>query len=402
MKKRKKGMLAAVLAVSLLVQEWGVTSYATKTDIDTAKDQMSALEAEKKKVEETLEGLEELKSNAAAYVAELDSNLASLTQELDSLSSQIAEKEEEIAVAQEELEEAKVVENSQYESMKLRIRYMYERGETSFLNMLMESRNISDMLNRAEYISQISSYDRQKLTEYAEEKERIADQEAKLEEERGQLLSLQEATEAKQASVEKLMEEKTAELANYEGQIASAEGQLSDYEKDIQAQEDKIKAIEAEIRKKEEEAKKQAEAAGQTYTPVNLGNISFIWPCPSSSRITSQFGDRSAPTEGASTDHKAIDIGASTGSDIVAAASGTVIISTYSVSAGNYIMIDHGGGVFTVYMHCSQLLASVGDKVSQGQVIAKVGSTGYSTGPHLHFGIRSGGAYVNPLKYVSP
>lgn len=402
MKKRKKGMLAAVLAVSLLVQEWGVTSYATKTDIDTAKDQMSALEAEKKKVEETLEGLEELKSNAAAYVAELDSNLASLTQELDSLSSQIAEKEEEIAVAQEELEEAKVVENSQYESMKLRIRYMYERGETSFLNMLMESRNISDMLNRAEYISQISSYDRQKLTEYAEEKEKIADQEAKLEEERGELLSLQEATEAKQASVEKLMEEKTAELANYEGQIASAEGQLSDYEKDIQAQEDKIKAIEAEIRKKEEEAKKQAEAAGQTYTPVNLGNISFIWPCPSSSRITSQFGDRSAPTEGASTDHKGIDIGASTGSDIVAAASGTVIISTYSVSAGNYIMIDHGGGVFTVYMHCSQLLASVGDKVSQGQVIAKVGSTGYSTGPHLHFGIRSGGAYVNPLKYVSP
>ena len=402
MKKRKKGMLAAVLAVSLLVQEWGVTSYATKTDIDTAKDQMSALEAEKKKVEETLEGLEELKSNAAAYVAELDSNLASLTQELNSLSSQIAEKEEEIAAAQEELEEAKVVENSQYESMKLRIRYMYERGETSFLNMLMESRNISDMLNRAEYISQISSYDRQKLTEYAEEKERIADQEAKLEEERGQLLSLQEATEAKQASVEKLMEEKTAELANYEGQIASAEGQLSDYEKDIQAQEDKIKAIEAEIRKKEEEAKKQAEAAGQTYTPVNLGNISFIWPCPSSSRITSQFGDRSAPTEGASTDHKGIDIGASTGSDIVAAASGTVIISTYSVSAGNYIMIDHGGGVFTVYMHCSQLLASVGDKVSQGQVIAKVGSTGYSTGPHLHFGIRSGGAYVNPLKYVSP
>ena len=109
-----------------------------------------------------------------------------------------------------------------------------------------------------------------------------------------------------------------------------------------------------------------------------------------------------AAGRGASTDHKGIDIGASTGSDIVAAASGTVIISTYSVSAGNYIMIDHGGGVFTVYMHCSQLLASVGDKVSQGQVIAKVGSTGYSTGPHLHFGIRSGGAYVNPLKYVSP
>ena len=97
-----------------------------------------------------------------------------------------------------------------------------------------------------------------------------------------------------------------------------------------------------------------------------------------------------------------MDIGASTGADILAAASGEVIISTYSYSAGNYIMINHGGGVYTVYMHCSQLLASVGEQVKQGQVIAKVGSTGYSTGPHLHFGVRTGGTYVNPLNYVSP
>ena len=87
---------------------------------------------------------------------------------------------------------------------------------------------------------------------------------------------------------------------------------------------------------------------------------------------------------------------------ITAAASGTVVVSTYSYSAGNYIMISHGGGVYTVYMHCSQLLASEGQTVKQGQTIAKVGSTGYSTGSHLHFGIRSGGRYVNPQSYVSP
>ena len=133
-----------------------------------------------------------------------------------------------------------------------------------------------------------------------------------------------------------------------------------------------------------------------------MGNISFIWPCPSSSRITSYFGDRESPTEGASSNHKGVDIGAGTGADILAAAGGEVVISTYSYSAGNYIMIDHGGGVSTVYMHCSQLLAQAGDQVSQGQVIAKVGSTGYSTGPHLHFGIRSDGTYVNPLSHVSP
>ena len=106
--------------------------------------------------------------------------------------------------------------------------------------------------------------------------------------------------------------------------------------------------------------------------------------------------------EGASSNHQGVDIGAPTGSNIIAAASGEVIISTYSYSAGNYIMISHGGGVYTVYMHCSQLLASAGDQVKQGQVIAKVGSTGYSTGSHLHFGIRTGGKYVNPLNYVSP
>ena len=171
---------------------------------------------------------------------------------------------------------------------------------------------------------------------------------------------------------------------------------------DIKAQEDRIKQIEAELKRQEEEAKKKAEAQGQTYKPVSIGNINFVWPCPSSGRITSGFGGRTSPTEGASSNHQGIDIGASSGSDIIAAADGTVTISTYSYSAGNYIMINHGGGVSTVYMHCSKLLVSAGETVKKGQVIAKVGSTGYSTGPHLHFGVRLNGIYVNPSKYVSP
>ena len=205
------------------------------------------------------------------------------------------------------------------------------------------------------------------------------------------------------------MDQKQAELTSYNEKIRSAQGDLSEFDAQIKAQEAEVAKIEAEMkrreeeaRKREEEAKKKAEAEGKTYTTTNLGNISFIWPCPSSSRITSTFGDRESPTEGASSNHKAIDIGASTGANILAAADGEVTISTYSVSAGNYIMLDHGGGVSTVYMHCSQLLVSKGEKVKKGQVIAKVGSTGYSTGPHLHFGVRSGGTYVDPLKYVSP
>ena len=126
----------------------------------------------------------------------------------------------------------------------------------------------------------------------------------------------------------------------------------------------------------------------------------FTWPVPGYSTITSYFGNRNAPTAGASTNHKGIDIACDTGASIVAASSGTVIVSTYNVAEGNYICIDHGGGVVTVYMHNSQLLVSVGETVTAGQTIALAGSTGYSTGPHCHFGVRVDGTYVDPLGYL--
>ena len=126
----------------------------------------------------------------------------------------------------------------------------------------------------------------------------------------------------------------------------------------------------------------------------------MIWPVGSTS-ITSYFGYRSSPTAGASTYHRGLDIGASHGSSIWAAASGTVTTASYNSAMGNYIVISHGD-VSTVYEHCSELYVSEGTYVSQGDTIAAVGSTGISTGAHLHFGVMVGGSYVNPLYYVSP
>ncbi|RKJ05950.1 peptidase M23 [bacterium D16-54] len=376
--------------------------YGTKKDVEDAKRKASSLEEEKKKVEATLKGLEGLKQDAAAYVRELDSSLTVLNQELDELADKIVQKEADIEIAGQELEMARAVEADQYEAMKLRIKYMYERGKTNYLDMLLQSKDLVQLMNRAEYVQQIAEYDRKKLYEYEDIRKEVAAREQQLNQEHEELLLLQEQTEAKQQSVETLLAQKNQELKNFESRIHAAQGQISAYEKDIQAQENKVKQLEAEIKRKEEEAKKAAEAAGQKYNTVSLGNIKFIWPCPASSRITSGFGARTSPTEGASSNHQGIDIGAASGSSILAAASGTVVIATYSYSAGNYIMINHGGGVYTVYMHCSQLLASEGQDVIQGQTIAKVGSTGYSTGPHLHFGIRANGQYVNPSNYVSP
>ncbi len=409
--RRSGKFLAAALSFALVLAT-PLSAQATKSGLSDAKNKKTAWEAEKKKTEQELKNLEGLKSDTTAYVKKLDSSLESIGNELSKLNDDIDAKEKQIDTTKQELSEAKETEKSQYESMKLRIKYMYEKGDSTYVDLLMEAGSLSELLSKAEYITKISSYDRQKLDEYAATKEKIAEKEKALEEEHAELLNLQNETEAKQASVEKLLAAKQTELQNYETKIASAEGQISEYAKSIEAQENQIKSIEAEIKRKEEEARKKAEEekkkaaaankAAQTYKTVSLGDISFTWPCPASGRITSGFGGRKSPTKGASSNHQGIDISAPTGTSIVAAAAGEVVIATYSSSAGNYVMISHGGGVYTVYMHASSLLVSQGQSVKKGQTIAKVGSTGYSTGSHLHFGVRVNGSYVNPTKYVSP
>lgn len=401
MKKQMKRIGKQLLIVALAAT-CGFTSYASKTDIDKAEDQKDSLEAQKEKMEQALEDLEGLKSDTQAYVKKLDTTLDGILDELAVLEGQISEKEASIEATNLELEAAKETEEAQYESMKLRIRYMYEKGETNYIDLLLRSQSMSELLNRAEYISQISEYDRNMLVVYQDTKNSIVEKEAKLQNEHAELLVIQEETKQRQDDVESLLAAKNKELSQYESQIAVTQDQIEQYQQDIKAQEDRIKAIEAEIKRKEEEARKKAEQQGKKYETKNIGDLKLIWPCPSSSRITSQFGGRESPVAGASSNHQGVDIGATTGSDIIAAAPGEVTISTYSYSAGNYIMINHGGGIYTVYMHASKLLVSVGDQVKQGDVIAKVGSTGYSTGPHLHFGIRLNGSYVNPLTYVSP
>ena len=376
--------------------------YATSAGIEDSKEKISALEEEKEKVENTLNELETLKSNTADYVEELDRELTSLSVRITELSGEMTDKQAEIDVTKAELEEAKADEAKQYSSMKLRIKYMYEKGETNFLDLIFEAESFSDMLNKAEYIQKVSDYDRNKLNEFVETREEIAATEVRLEGEYAELEDMKAETEAKKSSVNVLMADKKKELEEYNRKIADAQSEIDEMQQAIKAEEANIAAIEAEIKRQEEEARRKAEEAGKTYEVKSIDGISFTWPLPSSSRITSNFGGRSSPTEGASSNHQGIDVGAPEGSPIKAAASGTVVISTYSKSAGNYVMINHGGGVYTVYMHMSSIAVSSGQSVGMGETIGYVGSTGYSTGPHLHFGVRVNGSYVNPLNYVSP
>ena len=277
--------------------------------------------------------------------------------------------------------------------MKKRICYLYESGEQSFFVLLLESENMSEMLNRAEYALQISQYDQNMKEKLKEVKDTIAEYKAVLEREQEEQKALLAELSSQKEAVNKAIHAKTQEIASYQAQITTAVGEQGSYEAQLQEQEELLQKVQTQI---------AAVAAAKAEAEDGDGGASgFAWPCPASHRITSGYGEREAPIAGASTYHRGIDVGASQGSAIVASAAGRVTTAAYSSSAGNYVVISHGGGISTVYMHASALYVSEGEKVTKGQKIAAVGSTGFSTGPHLHFGIIVGGNYVNPLSYVN-
>ena len=351
-----------------------------------SQNNIEKINENKKKVENTIKRLNSLKNDTQKYIEELDKNLEMLVDELNKTLADIDNKQIEINITNEEIEKAKEKEEKQYSDMKLRIKFFYEKGDTSLLENILSGDNLEDILTKAEYIQSITDYDRKKLNELVEIKNRIIIFENQLEREKAELLLLKDTEIAQKENIEKLIEEKTRELEDTKS---------------------KINTSQAELKKlKEEEKKLEAEIAAIERAILARGNSNrilrggLIWPCPSSKRITSTFGNRKSPTKGGSTYHQGIDIGAPVGTTVIAAAAGEVVISKYSYSAGNYIMIDHGSGIFTVYMHLSVRGVEVGKEVSQGQKIGEVGSTGYSTGPHLHFGVRKNGSYVNPLTFV--
>lgn len=382
---------------------------ASQQKINSNREKIAELEKKEASLRNKVSELKTLKNDAAAYIEELDRELDSLTESITSLAAEIEDTRAQAAEAENDLKEAKELLDSQYASMKLRIKYIYESGSSDFLDSIAGAASVADILNSVEYVKKVTDYDRAKLDDFEAAEHEVEERQARLNSELELLDEQENALNSEKAQVEELIAAKSSELSAYESKISSAQSEINSLQGDaaalqkaIKQEENNIAAIEAALRKKEEEARKKAENEGKTYETKSIGSISFMWPVPSSGRVTSYFGGREAPVEGASTTHKGIDIGASSGSEIKAAAGGTVVIATYSASAGNYIMLSHGSGVYTVYMHMKSMAVSEGDEVSKGQVIGFVGSTGYSTGPHLHFGIRVNGSYADPLNYVSP
>ena len=380
MRRRKRSIISAVLVIALSL---GMVLNVNAATVDEAQKKAEELENQKKAAEKEKDSLA--------------SQLNSIIADMNDTKEKLEKKQDEIQKAEDELVQAKVDENDQYESMKKRIKFMYENGNSQLLEILVSSDSIGDLLNKAEYVSQISAYDRDMLIEFQDVVKDVEEKEASLKDEYEVLSGLQEELVAKQNEVQALLDSKKIQLADLEKQIGDNAATLQKLIEEAEAE--RIKQEQQQAAQQAAQQQQQSSGGGSytppSTTPVVSGSGQFTNPCPGAV-ISSTFGYRDF--DGAF--HKGLDLAAGEGTPTYAAADGTVVIAGWSDSAGNWVVINHGNGLTTKYMHHSALCVTAGQTVVKGQQIGYVGNTGNSFGAHLHFQVESGGVAVDPLGYL--
>lgn len=383
-------VLVGCLSGSIIHKNYGA-------DLDEEKKKQEEIQKELKNTQAFLKKLENLKGDTEAYIKTLDERMNELNDSIYNIEQSIEVKKAAIEETKLAIIEAQKEIDVQYESMKLRIQYMYENGENSYMSLIFDSKNIVDFIDKAEYLAQITAYDREQLEKFEVSKQNLNAQEQKLIAEEADLeKSITEMKEEVEAT-ENLIAAKRELISGYSSEISGAQSEIAQIKSDLETQ----KAIVAEL--EEIERKRREEQLKNNLNKVSYDGGNMTWPLPGRTYLSSYFGTRPNPFGKPTQEfHSGIDIPAPRGTQIVAAYSGQIAWSYYSNSAGNWVGIDHGDGIITVYMHMSKRLVNEGDWVEKGQVIGLVGSTGRSTGNHLHFSVRKNGTYVDPLQWVTP
>jgi len=341
------------------------------------------LEEVNKKIQETVKNIKENESQQKSVnerLKELENQIRSLEGEINNIEKEISALKKQLEITTNDLKIAEEKIQNKNEILNSRLRVMYKNSSIDYLEVLLAATDFNDFLSRIDMVAKIYNHDVNLLEELKEQKKEIEEKKAALENQRAQLLLLMEQLKNKQNS-----------LMVSRGEAERVREELVKDHKALSQQVDELNKLADEISEEIRRKQSSAKYVGGAMT----------WPAPGYTRITSPFGYRTHPILKVKKLHTGIDIGVPTGTKVVAAQSGTVIHSDWLGGYGKVVMIDHGGGIVTLYAHNSELLVKVGDQVKRGQVIAKSGSTGMSTGPHLHFEVRENGNYVDPLKYVS-
>lgn len=390
--------ICVILIISLLSYSICINAENTEeTNVEevTLEEESKTLEELQKEAEEINEQIvensekieliaEELSQNLLK-VQEIDTKIQASEKELNQLSNEVEQLNEQIESKDEELK----IKQSQHEKIKkqaeLILVSMHEGGEMQYLDVLLGSKNIVDFVSNYFLLSEVLEYNMEVLEDVARQEKEIEEIVQNLEKNKEDIITKRK----EQQKISQVLENTKTSKEYYMSMLNEEEIQL---QSDIEEYKIQMAEIEIEIRKLS-----IAQSFGEDYIGGEM-----IWPIPGHTRITSNYGMRTHPITGVYSLHTGTDVGAPIGTNFVAAASGVVTKAGYNKYYGNMVIIDHGGGVQTLYAHGSEIEVEIGDLVSKGDIVLKVGSTGYSTGPHAHFEIRINGETVNPIDYVKP
>ena len=449
MKKKKRVLLGRLcLACSLLVLPMMPVHANEESDLENLKTQQSQVQEEKNETAAQLQNAQARVDEAISAIESLDQQIIEAEATIQELDQAIEKNLEQLEIAKEDLLAAEVEEAYWYQALKQRIQMMYESGNVSYIEVMLKAESMSDLLSKWEYSKALAEKDQEIMAHLTESRERIESQKALIEEEERILEENRAIEQTHREELEVIKEEKNKELyavqqdadtlrlyqqhldqveAEIVAQIAETEKIIAEKEAAAKAAAEKAAAEKAAAEKAAAEKaaaekaaaekaaaeKEAAEAAKkeqeqqQQQTPEStpapeVSSSGFLWPVAGYSYISSPFGNRISPISGAPEFHRGIDIPAPSGTPIRAAAAGTVITACYNPSYGNYVMVSHSDGYVTLYAHAVSLNVTVGQTVNAGDTVAFVGTTGDSTGNHLHFEVRLNGALMDPEAYVSP
>lgn len=383
-----RSLLTLTLALCLVTAELAPALAITQADIDKLKNEAADLKTQKKDLQKQLDGLADDKAAVLSRRKKLDDQINNTSAQIQNVEAQISAYAALITQTEAELADAEQREEAQYDLFCQRVRAMEKRGSVSYWSVLFKADSFTDLLTRLDAVNEVMDADQRVIDDLRALQAEIAEKKTSLESSKAESEAAKADLVSKKKELDQQRQQAIAlvkEIEENEKEYQSTIDQLAQEEEDILAEALRLSKKLAE------------EQAAQGKSPQsNPGG--YIWPVDSR-YITSTVGGRASPGGVGSTNHKGTDIGrVGYTSKVYAAKAGTVIVSQYSNSYGNYVVVSHGAGNTTLYAHLSSRSVSVGQYVNQGDVLGITGSTGHSTGPHLHFEVTENGVRIDPLK----